>query len=81
MPTTVSLFSDTQVPPEQVAWLLNQFDALQGPSGQSWIIDVGPDATDVVGVADGTEDLASSLPSSSTRQRSGSAARRRTDSR
>jgi hypothetical protein len=47
-----------QVPPEQVAWLLNQFDALQGPSGQSWIIDVGPDATDVVGVADGTEDSA-----------------------
>jgi len=41
---------------------LNQFDALQGPSGQSWIIDVGPDATDVVGVADGTEDLASMPP-------------------
>jgi len=30
-----------------------------GPSGQSWIIDVGPDVTDVVAVADGTDDLAS----------------------
>ena len=62
MPTTVSVFSSTQVPPEQVAWLLNQFDALQGPSGRSWIIEVGPDVTDVVGVADGTEDLASMPP-------------------
>jgi hypothetical protein len=58
----VSVFSSTQVPPEQVAWLLNQFDALQGPSGQSWIIDVGPDATDVVDVADGTDGLASMPP-------------------
>jgi hypothetical protein len=62
VPTTVSVFSSTQVPPEQVAWLSNQFDALQGPSERSWIIDVGPDATDVVGVADGTEDLASMPP-------------------
>jgi hypothetical protein len=50
---------DTQVPAQQIAWFLNQFDSLQGPSGQSWIIDVGPDVTDVVAVADGTEDLAS----------------------
>jgi hypothetical protein len=59
VPTAVSVFSNTQVPPQQIAWLLNQFDSLQGPSGQSWIIDVGPDVTDVVAVADGTEDLAS----------------------
>jgi hypothetical protein len=62
VPTTVSVFSNTQVSPEEIAWLLNQFDALQGPSGQSWIIDVGPDATDVVGVADGTDGLASMPP-------------------
>jgi hypothetical protein len=62
VPTTVSVFSNTQVSPEQVAWLLNQFDALQGPSGPSWIADVGPDATDVVGVADGTDGLASMPP-------------------
>ena len=59
MPTTVSVFSSSQVPPEQIAWLLNQFDALQGASGHDWTIDVGPDITDVVGVADGTDDLAS----------------------
>jgi hypothetical protein len=59
VPTTVSVFSNTQVPPEQVAWLLNQFDALQAASGQSWVIDVGPSITDVVVVADGTDDLAS----------------------
>src|SRR5215207_8945914 len=59
VPTAVSVFSNTQVPPQQIAWLLNQFDSLQGPSGQSWIIDVGPDVTDVVAVADGTDDLAS----------------------
>src|SRR3954452_1155682 len=35
---------------------------LQGPSGQRWIIDVGPDVTDVVGVADSTEGLASMPP-------------------
>ena len=41
----------------QIAWLLNQFDALQGPSGHDWTIDVGPGVTDVVGVADGTDGL------------------------
>jgi hypothetical protein len=59
VPTTVSVFSNTQVPPVQIAWLLNQFGALQGPSGQDWTIDVGPGLTDVVAVADGTDDLAS----------------------
>ena len=59
VPTTVSVFSNTQVSPDQIAWLLNQFEALQGPSGQSWIIDVGPNVIDVVGVADGTDGLAS----------------------
>jgi hypothetical protein len=62
VPTTVSVFSNTQIAPDQIAWLLNQFDALQGPSGQSWIIEVGPDATDVVDVADGTDGLASMPP-------------------
>ena len=57
--TTVNVLSNTQVPPEQIAWLLNQFEALQGPSSHDWTIDVGPDVTDVVGVADGTDDLAS----------------------
>ena len=38
---------------------LNQFEALQGSSGHDWIIDVGPGVVDVVGVADGTDDLAS----------------------
>ena len=59
VPTTVSVFSNTQVPPVQIAWLLNQFGALQGPSGRDWTIDVGPGVTDVVGVADGSDDLAS----------------------
>ena len=59
VPTTVSVFSNTQVPPDQIAWLLNQFEALQGSSGHDWIIDVGPGVVDVVGVADGTDDLAS----------------------
>src|SRR3954471_14257054 len=57
--TTVSVFSNTQVPPVQIGWLLNQFGALQGPSGRDWTIDVGPSATDVVSVTDGTDDLAS----------------------
>src|SRR3954463_16835156 len=59
VPTTVSIFSNTQAAPEQIAWLLNQFKALQGSSGRAWTIDVGPGVTDVVGVADGTDDIAS----------------------
>ena len=59
VPTTVSVLSNTQVPPDQITWLLNQFEALQGSSGHDWIIDVGPGVVDVVGVADGTDDLAS----------------------
>ena len=59
VPTAVSVFSNTPVPPVQIAWLLNQFGALQAPSGQSWIIDVGPGVMDVLAVADGTEGLAS----------------------
>ena len=59
VPTTVSVFSNTQVPPDQITWLLNQFEALQGSSGHDWIIDVGPGVVDVVGAADGTNDLAS----------------------
>ena len=55
--TTVSVFSNTQVPPVQIAWLLNHFGALQGPSGQDWTVDVGPGLTDVVGVADGTSGM------------------------
>jgi hypothetical protein len=57
--TTVSVFSNTLVPPVQIGWLLNQFGALQGPSGRDWTIDVGPSATDVVSVTDCTDDLAS----------------------
>ena len=59
VPTAASVFSNTPVPPEQIAWLLNQFGALQGPSGEDWTIEVGPGVTDVVGVADGTSDIAS----------------------
>ena len=59
VPTTVSVLSNTQVPPDQITWLLNQFEALQGSSGHDWIIDVGPGVVDVVAVADGTDDLAS----------------------
>src|SRR3954451_14301851 len=57
--TTVSVFSNTLVPPVQIGWLLNQFGALQGPSGRDWTIDVGPSATDVVSVTECTDDLAS----------------------
>jgi hypothetical protein len=81
VPTAVSLFSNTQVPPQQIAWLLNQFEALQDPSGQSWVNDVGPGIMDVVGVADGTDDLALMPRVQSTRQLNGSAARRSTDLR
>jgi len=56
-----SVFSNAQVPPEQIASLLNQFGAIQGPSGEDWTIEVGPGVMDVVGVADGTNDL-SSMP-------------------
>ena len=59
MPTAASVFSNTQIRLDQIAWLLNQFDALQGPSGEDWTIEVGPGVTDVVVVADGTSDLAS----------------------
>jgi hypothetical protein len=59
VPTTVSVFSNTPVPPDQITWLLNQFEALHGSSGHDWIIDVGPGVVDVVGVADGSDDLAS----------------------
>ena len=59
VPTAASVFSNTPVPPEQIAWLLNQFGALQGPSDEDWTVEVGPGVTDVVGVADGTSDIAS----------------------
>jgi hypothetical protein len=59
VPTAASVFSNTPVPPEQIAWLLNQFGALQGHSGEDWTIEVGPGVTDVVGVADGTSVIAS----------------------
>ena len=81
MPTTVSVFSNTQVPADQIAWLLNQFEALQGPSGQSWIIDVGPNVIDVVGVADGTDGLASMPRELVDAAAEWSAARRSTDLR
>jgi len=55
----VSVFSNITVTPEQVAWLLNQFEALQEHSGEAWTIEVGPGVTDVVSVADGTSDLPS----------------------
>ena len=59
VPTAVSVFSNITVTPEQVAWLLNQFEALQEHSGEYWTTEVGPGDMDVVGVADGTDDLAS----------------------
>ena len=58
VPTAVSVFSNITVTPEQVAWLLNQFEALQEHSGEYWTIEVGPGVMDVVSVADGTDDLA-----------------------
>jgi hypothetical protein len=59
--TAASVFSNIKVTPEQIAWLLNQFGALQERSGADWTIEVGPGVTDVVSVADGTSDL-SSMP-------------------
>ena len=44
--------------PEQIAWLLNQFGALQEHSGKEWTIEVGPGVADVVNAADGTDELA-----------------------
>ena len=76
MATAASIFSNTKVTPEQVAWLLNQFEALQEHAGEDWTIEVGPDVTDVVSVADGTDDLASMPRRSSMGRRSGSGARR-----
>jgi hypothetical protein len=57
--TAASVFSNITVTPEEIAWLLNQFEALQEHSGEDWTIEVGPGITDVVSVADGTDDLAS----------------------
>ena len=57
--TVASVFSNIKVRPEQVAWLLNQFEALEEHSGEEWTIEVGPDVTDVVSVADGTGELTS----------------------
>jgi len=57
--TAASVFSNIKVTPEQIAWLLNQFEALEEHSGEGWTIEVGPGVMDVVGVADGTNDLAS----------------------
>ena len=56
--TAASVFSNIKVTPEQIAWLLNQFEALEEHSGEDWTIEVGPGVTDVVSVADGTDDLA-----------------------
>ena len=56
--TTASVYSNIKITPEQIAWLLNQFEALQEHSGAAWTIEVGPGVTDVVSVADGTSDLA-----------------------
>ena len=53
------LFSNIKVAPEQIAWLLNQFGALQERSREDWTIELGPGVTDVVSVADGTSDLSS----------------------
>ena len=55
--TAASVFSNIKITPEQIAWLLNQFEALEEHSGKDWTIEVGPGVTDVVGVADGTDDL------------------------
>jgi hypothetical protein len=57
--TVASVFSNIKITPEQVAWLLNQFGALEEHSGEEWTIEVGPGVMDVVRVADGTDDLAS----------------------
>jgi hypothetical protein len=57
--TTASVYSNIKITPEQIAWLLNQFEALQEHSGEAWTIEVGPGVTDVVSVADGTSDLPS----------------------
>ena len=58
VPTAVSVFSNITVTPEQIAWLLNQFGALQEHSGKEWTIEVGPGVADVVNAADGTDELA-----------------------
>jgi len=57
--TAASVYSNITITPEQIAWLLNQFEALQEHSGEAWTIEVGPGVTDVVSVADGTSDLPS----------------------
>ena len=59
MAAAASVFSNIKVTPEQIAWLLNQFEALEEHSGEDWTIEVGPGVMDVVGVADGGDDLAS----------------------
>ena len=59
MATAASVFSNIKVTPEQIAWLLNQFEALEEHSGEDWTIEVGPGVMDVVAVADGSDDLAS----------------------
>jgi hypothetical protein len=48
---------------------------------RGWIIDVGPDATDVVGVADGTDGLASMPPELVDAAAQWLGGRRSTDSR
>jgi hypothetical protein len=69
--TVASVFSNIKVTPKQIAWLLNQFGALEEHSGEQWTIEVGPGVMDVVSVADGTDDLAPCLAGFSMGRRSG----------
>jgi hypothetical protein len=58
----ISVFSNVQVTPEQLAWLMDQFKAQRQTYGDGWTIELGSGLTDAVGVADGSDDIAGMPP-------------------
>jgi hypothetical protein len=58
----LSVLSNVRVTPEQLAWLMDQFGAQWSDMGDGWTIEFGGGLVDYVGVADGSDDIASIPP-------------------
>ena len=62
MPTAASVLSNTQVTPEELAWLADQFGGQKSPwDDNEFNIELGSGIMDAVGLAEGTEGI-SSMP-------------------
>jgi hypothetical protein len=62
VPHAESVFSNAKITPEQLAWLAELFGGQKSVYSDAYDINLGPGATDGVGLADGTDDIASMPP-------------------